>query len=118
MSDARAVLQEMARSPASKPDIITYATLVKGYVEMGHFTDAIELLHEMSGNGIQPDTAVCNNVLSGCLSHKLKASDVGRVWEELHNLGVKPSTVTRSIHLNALVQCGEDLGFDLAVESL
>merc|ERR1719201_173911 len=34
MSDARAVLREMARSPSSKPDLITYATLVKGYIEI------------------------------------------------------------------------------------
>jgi len=118
MGDARAVLQEMARSPSSKPDLITYATLVKGYIEMGHFIDATEMLHQMSENGIQPDTVVCNNVLSGCLSHKLKASVVSRIWKELQGLGMKPTTVTLSILLNALVQHGEGLGFDVALETL
>jgi len=118
MDDARAVLSEMARSPACPPDIVTYTTLVKAYVTMGDFAAATEMLQQMSEGGLQPDSFLCNNMLAGCLTHMLKASDVRRVWNKLQGLGMKPTTMTVSIYLNALAQHGEDLGFEFALETL
>lgn len=118
MDEARAVLDEMMHSSAVKPDLITYVTFVRAYIGRGDLAAATEMLHQMSDHGFQPDVHLYNNLVSGCLTHKLHASEVNRIWNELLALGMKPTSVILSMYLVAIVQHEEDHSYGLALDTL
>merc|ERR1719478_1701387 len=66
LDEAAGVLQEMARSPGVKPDLITYSTIVKAYADSGNVTSAMNVLEMMLAENVRPDEIIFNSVLSAC----------------------------------------------------
>merc|ERR1719272_2434801 len=99
---AASVLQEMASSSSVKPDLITYAVVVKAYSDAGDARSALKLLQEMIETGVKPDMIIFNSVITACSVFPLKSSQVTLTYETLLGLGMRPSAITLSILLKGL----------------
>mmetsp|Transcript_27446 Transcript_27446/g.50009 ORF Transcript_27446/g.50009 Transcript_27446/m.50009 type:complete len:659 (+) Transcript_27446:199-2175(+) len=101
LDEAHDVLNEMLRSPGTKPDLITYSTLVKAYADRSDVSAALQIVEQMVQQGIRPDEIICHCVLTGCCS-EASSIEVMPVFNELVSLGMMPTTMTFSILLKAL----------------
>lgn len=50
----------------TKPDLITYSTLIKGFCRDKNIESAFKILNEMKKCGILPDEVLFNSLLDGC----------------------------------------------------
>jgi len=50
----------------TKPDLITYSTLIKGFCKNKNIDDAFKILNEMKFNKIEADEVLFNSLLDGC----------------------------------------------------
>jgi len=50
----------------TKPDLITYSTLIKGFCKERNIDSAFKILNEMKLNGIEADEVLFNSLLDGC----------------------------------------------------
>ncbi|KAG9459457.1 hypothetical protein H6P81_003965 [Aristolochia fimbriata] len=62
-------------------DVVTWSALLAGYVQKHHFSDGLNMFHEMQNLGVQANESVLVSVLSAC-AH-LGALDLGR-WVHLY----------------------------------
>ena len=65
LSEAAKIFNEMKASN-SKPDLITYSTLIKGYCKEKNIERALMMLDEMENSGIKADEVLYNSLLDGC----------------------------------------------------
>jgi pentatricopeptide repeat protein len=103
LHEADDVLNEMSRSPGTKPDLITYSILVKAYADHGDVSAAFTVLKRMLDEDIKPDEIIFNSVLGSCSVGPAEVSQSLSVFNSLLELGLKPSTLTLSILLKALL---------------
>eukprot|EP00927_Polykrikos_kofoidii_P008693 TRINITY_DN1361_c0_g2_i1.p1 TRINITY_DN1361_c0_g2~~TRINITY_DN1361_c0_g2_i1.p1 ORF type:complete len:650 (-),score=112.82 TRINITY_DN1361_c0_g2_i1:334-2031(-) len=114
LDDAIDVLDEMIQSCNSKPDLVTYSTLVKAQADHGNVKGAIRVLERMTGTGVRPDAMILNMVLGGCTVMAMEASTVFETLNWLIEQGLKPSTSTLSVLIKALSKSNSwDAAFDL-----
>jgi len=102
LDEAAGVLREMVASPGVKPDLITYSTLVRAYVDNGDVHSALKTLELMIQQDVKPDEIVFNSVLSCCFTFPMKSANVMRAFETLVGHGMRPTTTTLSILLKCL----------------
>jgi len=102
LDEAAGVLREMGRSAGVKPDLIAYATLVKGYAENGDVSAALDILELMLKERVRPDEILFNSVLTACCTFPMKATQVMSTFETLIGHGMKPTSTTLSILLKGL----------------
>lgn len=104
--DACAQCRELDRIPGLmvelsrqhiEPNVITYTTILKAYVQGNKVPKAFELLHEMKlSKNLQPDEVSYNTVLDGCARYGLFDSGM-TVFQEMEDAGLTPSNFTLSI---------------------
>jgi pentatricopeptide repeat protein len=104
LDDATCILDEMIRSSNSKPDLVTYSTLVKAQADHGNVQDATRVLGRMIDQGIRPDAISFNIVLAGCTVKRLEASTIFQTLDWLIQNGLQPSTSTLSVVIKALAK--------------
>ncbi len=56
----------MKERSETKPDLITYSTLIKGFCKDKNIDDAFKILNEMKFNKIEADEVLFNSLLDGC----------------------------------------------------
>lgn len=56
----------MKQRDETKPDLITYSTLIKGFCKDKNIDAAFKILNEMKLNKIEPDEVLFNSLLDGC----------------------------------------------------
>mmetsp|Transcript_1807 Transcript_1807/g.4014 ORF Transcript_1807/g.4014 Transcript_1807/m.4014 type:complete len:636 (+) Transcript_1807:125-2032(+) len=115
LKDAAEVLTLMLRSPASRPDLMTYSMLIKAHADHGDVAGASQILQQMLRQGVQPDAIVLNMVLSGCCARTMESRNIYQVLHWLIRQGLRPSSVTLSILVKALAGSG---AWDEALEAL
>jgi pentatricopeptide repeat protein len=103
---AREAMTRMRNDTGVAPDLITYSTLVKGYSDRGHVTNALRLLEQAVEDGIYLDSVVFNVVLSGCCVSAMQPELIASVLSRLLRLGFRPSSSTLSILVKAYACTG------------
>jgi pentatricopeptide repeat protein len=103
LSEADSMLDEMLSRPGTKPDLITYSTLVKAHAEQGNVGAALRLLAKMYEQGVRPDEIVFNNVIAGCSVVPVNSVVTLHTFDTLLKYGLKPSTMTLSLLLKAFL---------------
>ncbi len=56
----------MKERSETKPDLITYSILIKGFCKDKNIDDAFKILNEMKFNKIEADEVLFNSLLDGC----------------------------------------------------
>jgi len=101
LEEAQGILREMLQSPTTRPDSITYATLVRAHTDRGQIEEALRLLEEMLQQRIEPEPFIFNGVLCTACAHASSSGEVARTFDKLTALGMLPTTATVSILLKA-----------------
>merc|ERR1719199_1676956 len=96
----------MLSTPGAKPDLITYTTLVKAFADRGKVAAAMETLEKMVEQGVKPDEIIFNGVLGSCCGGPSEPTVTLHTFDVLVKKGLKPSTMTLSILLKALLLSG------------
>jgi len=104
LDEATALLDEMVQNYSTKPDLVTYSTLVKAHADHGKVMEAITVLERMLGQGIPADAIIFNIVLTGCCSVTMEQEKIFHVFSVLVKHGLEASTTTLSILVKALAQ--------------
>lgn len=84
-------------------DVVSYNTLLKGYLAAGRMTDARDLVQQMSSRGLSANKVTYNELLNA----KVAARDRVGMWrivEEMLSAGLKANLITCSILLKSLTQ--------------
>lgn len=81
--------KELPKKLSIEPDLISYNTLIKSFVEMGSFDSAVSMLDEMKKRGIEPDLITFNTLLNGSYV-KGQFSDGEKMWELMTTKNVVP----------------------------
>jgi len=82
-------------------DVVSYNTVLKGYLSSGRVAEAQDLLKEMSANGVSANKVTYNELLNA----KVQAKDRRGMWQvvdEIHKAGLKVNLITCSILLKSL----------------
>jgi len=95
MESAERVLRELYSHQSLKPDIISFSTLIKGYIKERDLHRAVELLNDMLRKKVKPDEVLLNTLLDGC--EKMKEYNRGvEIWTLVRNY-IYPSLMSFSI---------------------
>ncbi|KAF8450150.1 hypothetical protein BGX38DRAFT_510929 [Terfezia claveryi] len=70
--EARSILEYAVKALGIKPDLVTYNTLLKGYMGIGDIQEALRILGTMEENEIRPDVVTCTIILNGLYKHSLQ----------------------------------------------
>ncbi|ONK70751.1 uncharacterized protein A4U43_C04F1150 [Asparagus officinalis] len=91
------------------PDIISWTTMIEGYVRIGKAEEALQLFHRMQGLGMKPDNVALATVINACMDlGRLKnARDLFREMP-LPNVEVWNAIISRHVQIGH-----EDEGIEL-----
>ena len=85
-------------------DVVSSNTLIKAYLQLGHFVKGRALVEEMKKEGFQPNKVTFNELINATIA-KGKAPDFPHIWDivsEMQAADVTPNRVTCSIFLKCL----------------
>jgi len=118
LSTAEGLLREITSGDSPlEPDLISFSTILKGYCHNGDLDKALQVLESMKARGLRSDELVYNTLMDGCV----KVSDVSAglgLFEEMVQVGLKPSAITNSILLRLYQKAGYEEGASEAVAQL
>eukprot|EP00928_Gymnodinium_smaydae_P048165 TRINITY_DN32196_c0_g1_i1.p1 TRINITY_DN32196_c0_g1~~TRINITY_DN32196_c0_g1_i1.p1 ORF type:complete len:627 (-),score=135.11 TRINITY_DN32196_c0_g1_i1:82-1962(-) len=115
LDKAGELLEEMTRSPETKPDLVTYSTIVKAHADRGNVQTAMRILETMIEQGVTPDSVILNNILGGCSVEPMDSRLIFHVLQRMVSYGLQCSNTTLSILLKAFA-CNKD--WNAALEML
>jgi pentatricopeptide repeat protein len=95
-------------------DIVSYNTVMKGYIARGNVSAAKCLLTEISSNGLSPTHATFHTILN-FLSSAEDRSGVWSVLADMQEAGVSPNSVTCSILLKGKLNTSSDVDTVLSI---
>merc|ERR1719163_2726095 len=84
-------------------DVVSYNTMLKAHLALGHFTEAQALLQEMAQHGHVANSITYNEFLSACVA----ARDRRTMWsiiDQMRAAGTAPNAATCSILLRSLTE--------------
>merc|ERR1719487_1239993 len=105
MDGATAIFRDMGLKGVT-PDLISYATLIKGHCARGFLEQALQLFGQMQRRGISPDAIVFNSILDGC-AHKQMRTLTEQVLKDMEKAGIAPSNFTLSILVKLYGRCSD-----------
>jgi len=90
MARAMDVYDMMKKDSNTLPDMVTYATLIKGNCDTNRLDLALKLLEEMQQAGLKPDEVVYNSLFSGCRFNGNVAL-CKKLYADMVSSGTKPT---------------------------
>nr|CAB3478013.1 unnamed protein product [Digitaria exilis] len=106
----RAMRREAETAPASRPDHVTYTTVISSLVAAGDMTRARAVLDEMAAAGV-PANRVTYNVLLKGYCQQLQMSKARELFEEMAtNAGIQPGVVTYNTLMDGCVRTDDSAG--------
>lgn len=84
-------------------DVVSYNTLLKGYLAAGRMSDARELVQEMSCRGLSANKVTYNELLNAKVANRDRVG-MWRIVDEMLSAGLKANLITCSILLKSLTQ--------------
>jgi len=95
-------------------DVVSYNTMMKGYIAVGQEADAKSLLHNLTIKGM----TASRTSFHGLLNARVNAKDLKGAWrlvEEMQGVGIQPNAVTCSILLKGKLSSLADVSRVLAL---
>lgn len=96
----------------SKPDIVSYNTLLGGMGKRGMYKEALELVHwlERQSTDLKPDLVTYNSVLQACArsSEEISYGDLEKFLETMVSSGVEPCKISYTTVLDAYSRSRDD----------
>jgi len=118
LSSAEGLLREMtSRETSVEPDLISFSTILKGYCHNGELDKALQVAESMKARGLRSDELVYNTLMDGCVKVGDVSAGLG-LFEEMVQVGLKPSAITNSILLRLYQKAGYEEGASEAVVQL
>merc|ERR1719515_224365 len=96
-------------------DVVSYNTVLKAHLALGHFPEAQALLQEMAEHGLPANSVTYNEFLSACVA----ARDRRTMWsiiDQMRAAGTAPSAATCSILLRSLTEHSHSTDVQRAIE--
>lgn len=88
-----------------KKDLISWSSMICGYSQASHFSDALELFRQMQRAKMKPDAIVIASVLSAC-AH-LGALDLGKwIHDYVRRNKIKADTIMHNSLIDMYAKCG------------
>jgi pentatricopeptide repeat protein len=82
-----------------KPNVVTYGTIVKGYVQDGKLDKAHMFVQSIQRSStLKPDEIMYNTLLDGCAQHRVWERGLA-ILDEMQAVGIHPSNYTISVLL-------------------
>ncbi|TQD97886.1 hypothetical protein C1H46_016411 [Malus baccata] len=106
--DARKVFDRVPQR-----DVVIFSALISGYSRHGCVDEAVGLLYEMRGMGLEPNVVLWNGMIAGFNQSGLYADTVS-VLKKMHSEGFRPDGSSISSSLPAVGQL-EDLGMGFQI---
>merc|ERR1719428_59173 len=85
-------------------DVVSFNTLIKAHLQLGHFAKGRALMEQMKREGLQPNKVTFNEFINAMIA-KGRSWGFPEIWgivEEMQEADVKPNRVTCSILLKCL----------------
>ncbi|KAM0972676.1 hypothetical protein ACFX13_016361 [Malus domestica] len=108
IKDARKVFDRVPQR-----DVVIFSALISGYSRHGCVDEAVGLLYEMRGMGLEPNVVLWNGMIAGFNQSGLYADTVS-VLKKMHSEGFRPDGSSISSSLPAVGQL-EDLGMGFQI---
>lgn len=89
-----------------EPDIVSYNTVIKAFVEMGQLEKAVSMLEEMEKKGCEPDQFTFNTLLHGLFGRE-KFADGEKIWDKMLKSGVTPDVRSYNAKLTGFASEGK-----------
>ncbi|KAL6597304.1 hypothetical protein ACP70R_046744 [Stipagrostis hirtigluma subsp. patula] len=105
----RAMQREGETSPASRPDHVTYTTVVSALVTAGDMDRAHAVLDEMAAAGV-PANRVTYNVLLKGYCQQLQMSKARELFQDMAAAGIEPGVVTYNTLMDGCVLADDTAG--------
>ncbi|XP_002456190.1 pentatricopeptide repeat-containing protein At3g09650, chloroplastic [Sorghum bicolor] len=106
----RAMRQEARTAPASRPDHVTYTTVMSALVGAGDVARAHAVLDEMAADGV-PANRVTYNVLLKGYCQQLQIGKARELFEEMvTDAGIQPGVVTYNTLMDGCVLSDDSAG--------
>ncbi|RCV26885.1 hypothetical protein SETIT_5G281100v2 [Setaria italica] len=106
----RAMRREAETAPASRPDHVTYTTVVSALAAAGDMARAHAVLDEMAAAGV-PANRVTYNILLKGYCQQLQISKAKELFEEMvTGAGIQPGVVTYNILMDGCVLTDDSAG--------
>lgn len=81
--------REMPKRLSIEPDLVSYNTIIKGFVEMGSLDSAVSVLDEVDEKGLEPDLVSFNTLLNGLYKNG-RFSDAEKIWGLMEKKNIVP----------------------------
>ncbi|CAL4961951.1 unnamed protein product [Urochloa decumbens] len=106
----RAMRREAETAPASRPDHVTYTTVISALVAAGDMARARSVLDEMAVAGVPPNRVTYNVMLNG-YCQQLQIGKARELFEEMVNgAGIQPGVVTYNTLMDGCVLSDDSAG--------
>jgi len=118
LSAAEGLLRELTSEETTvEPDLISFSTMLKGYCHNGYLDKALQVAESMKARGLRSDELVYNTLMDGCVKVGDVSAGLG-LFEEMVQVGLKPSSITNSILFRLYQKAGYEDGAAEAVIQL
>merc|ERR1719443_1636163 len=88
---------ESMKASSTKPNVITYSTMLKGHCQNGNIQAGFAILEQMKKDSqLKPDEIMYNSLLDGCAQNNLVDEGL-RLLADMQKEGIAPSNFTLSL---------------------
>mmetsp|Transcript_69322 Transcript_69322/g.224092 ORF Transcript_69322/g.224092 Transcript_69322/m.224092 type:complete len:499 (+) Transcript_69322:158-1654(+) len=84
-------------------DVVSYNTLIKGYVQQNDFAAAAKVLERMRQRGLKPNAITFNSAMDAAV-RGLRAAEAWGLLQEMRRAGLRPDKYTCSILVKGLAR--------------
>uniref|UniRef100_A0A0D9XVX9 Pentacotripeptide-repeat region of PRORP domain-containing protein n=1 Tax=Leersia perrieri TaxID=77586 RepID=A0A0D9XVX9_9ORYZ len=106
----RAMRREGETSAASRPDHVTYTTVISTLAASGDMDRARAVLHEMARDGVRPSRVTYNVLIKGYCNQLQVAKARVLVAVDMADAGIKPDVVTYNTLIDGCVLTDDSAG--------
>lgn len=103
--EAKRIFTDFPKTYNIQPDIDTYNTVIKAFVEAGQSSSGYSIVAEMGRNKCKPNATTFNNLIAGFYKEE-KFDDVGKALKLMEEHGLKPKLSTYNVRIQSLCKLG------------
>eukprot|EP00929_Paragymnodinium_shiwhaense_P000492 TRINITY_DN10072_c0_g1_i4.p1 TRINITY_DN10072_c0_g1~~TRINITY_DN10072_c0_g1_i4.p1 ORF type:complete len:554 (+),score=165.30 TRINITY_DN10072_c0_g1_i4:219-1880(+) len=101
VEEVDALIAEGSRTTPKMVDVVSYNTLIKGFIQRSELQSAVGLLERMKADNVKPNCITFNTMMDRAM-RSLQEDTAFIVYEKMCEHGVRPDKVTCSILIKGL----------------
>uniref|UniRef100_A0A7C8ZKP6 Uncharacterized protein n=3 Tax=Opuntia streptacantha TaxID=393608 RepID=A0A7C8ZKP6_OPUST len=103
--ETKRIFADFPKTYYIQPDIDTYNTIIKAFVEAGESSSGYSIVAEMGRNECKPNATTFQNLIAGFYKEQ-KFDEVGKVLKMMEEHGMKPKLSTYNVRIQSLCKLG------------